>query len=289
MSLSALLLVLAGALCHATWNIIAKKSGGGLAFVWLFGMVSIVAALPVAGWAWLNQPQVFSPLMWLAALGSGLIHVVYSLVLQKGYREADFAVVYPVARGSGPMMSVLLSVLLLGEKPSLLGWIAVAAILTGVFVSAGADNLFHGPGGNRRHLGVFWGTLTGICIAAYTVLDGWAIKSLAMSPILFYTVGLAFRSLLLAPFALRHTSALSAQWRSHRASIIAVGLLSPFAYLLVLFAVQIAPLSYVAPVREISMLLGTFVGAALLKESLKPSQTIGAVVMLAGVAALAYA
>ena len=63
MSLSALLLVLAGALCHATWNIIAKKSGGGLAFVWLFGMVSIVAALPVAGWVWLNQPQTFSPLI----------------------------------------------------------------------------------------------------------------------------------------------------------------------------------------------------------------------------------
>ena len=178
---------------------------------------------------------------------------------------------------------------MLGEQPSRLGWLSVAAILTGVFVSAGALDIFRGQSSDRRHRGVLWGLLTGAFIAAYTVLDGWAIKSLAMSPILFYTVGLAFRSLLLAPFALRHTSALSAQWRSHRASIIAVGLLSPFAYLLVLFAVQIAPLSYVAPVREISMLLGTFVGAALLKESLKPSQTIGAVVMLAGVAALAYA
>ena len=289
MSATALLLVLAGALCHATWNIVAKRSGGGLPFVWLFGMVSIIAALPVAGWAWLQQPQTFTPLMWTAALGSGLIHVVYSLVLQQGYRVADFAVVYPVARGSGPMLSVILSVALLAEKPSLLGWLAVATILTGVFISAGADRLFRGQSTERRHLGVFWGILTGAFIAAYTVLDGWAIKSLGMAPILFYAVGLAFRSLLLAPFALRDIRGLSTQWRQHKGAILTVGILSPFAYLLVLFAVQIAPLSYVAPVREISMLAGTFIGAALLKESLKPSQYLGAAVMLLGVAALAYA
>ena len=289
MSATALLLVLTGAFCHAIWNIVAKKSGGGLPFVWLFGMVSIVAALPVAGWAWFTHPQTFDALMWAAALGSGLIHVLYSLVLQKGYRVSDFAVVYPVARGSGPMLTVLASVALLGENPSLLGWIAVAITLAGVFISAGAGELFRGSPDGRRHLGVLWGVLTGLFIAAYTVLDGWAIKSLGMTPILFYTVGLAFRSLLLAPFALRQPDALRLQWRQHREAILIVGILSPLAYLLVLFAVQLAPLSYVAPVREISMLIGTFIGASLLKESLKTSQYLGAAVMLLGVVGLAYA
>ena len=289
MSLNALLLVLAGALCHATWNIVAKKSGGGLPFVWLFGMVSVIAALPVAGWAWLTHPQSFSTLMWIAALGSGLIHVLYSLVLQQGYRVSDFAVVYPVARGSGPMLSVLVSVAVLGESPSLLGWCSVAAILCGVFISAGASELFRGGASNRRHLGVLWGLLTGVFIAAYTVLDGWAIRSLAMAPILFYAVGLVFRSLLLAPFALRQPTRLREQWALHRRAILIVGILSPLAYLLVLFALQTAPLSYVAPVREVSMLVGTFFGARQLQEAIRPSQIIGATIMLLGVVGLGYA
>lgn len=288
MSLTALLLVLAGALCHATWNIVAKKAGGGLPFVWLFGMVSVVAAIPVAGWAWLHQAQSFDALMWAAALGSGLIHVGYSLVLQKGYRVSDFAVVYPVARGSGPMLSVLLSVTLLGERPSLPGWCSVTAILAGVFISAGGPDLFRGNITPQRKLGVAWGMLTGLFIAAYTLLDGWAIRSLAMTPVLFYAVGLVFRSLLIAPFALRQPALLREEWAKHRSAILIVGILSPLAYLLVLIALQTAPLSYVAPVREISMLLGTFIGARKLQEALRPDQYLGAAIMLLGVLGLAY-
>ena len=289
MSAAALALVLAGACCHAAWNIVAKKAGGGLAFVWLFGLVSVVAAIPLVYWTWTAHPQTFSRSMWLAALGSGLVHVVYSLVLQKAYRESDFAVVYPVARGSGPMFSVVAAIVLLGETPSLLGWISVAAILGGVFVSAGAVDLMHATKSRQRQLGVRWGLATGAFIAAYTIIDGWAIKSLGMVPILFYAVGLAFRALLLAPFALRRTPALVSQWREQRGAILIVGLLSPAAYTLVLLAVQIAPLSYIAPVREISMLVGTFVGASLLKEAVKPSQVVGAAIMLLGVIGLVWA
>lgn len=288
MSASALALVLAGAICHAIWNIVAKKAGGGLAFVWLFGLVSVAAAAPVTCWVWLARPQTFNSWMWFAALASGLVHVVYSLVLQKAYRESDFAVVYPVARGTGPMLSVVAAIILLGEKPSLLGWIAIAAILAGVFVSAGAMNIWRGNQTRQRHLGVFWGMLTGGFIAAYTVIDGWAIKTLGMAPILFYTVGLVFRALLLAPFALRRVATLRSQWQEHRRAIILVGLLSPAAYALVLLAIQTAPLSYIAPVREISMLVGTFIGASLLKESVKPTQVVGASMMLLGVTGLVF-
>ena len=289
MSASALALVLAGALCHAIWNIVAKKAGGGVLFVWLFGAVSVLAAAPIACWAWLEHPQIFSHWMWFAALASGLVHVLYSLVLQKAYRVSDFAVVYPIARGTGPMLSVLAAIILLGEKPSPIGWISVAAVLLGVFISAGGINIFRSTPGHPRHLGVLWGMLTGLFIASYTVIDGWAIKSLGMTPILFYAVGLLFRTVVLAPFALRTPRDLLKQWQTHRRAILIVGILSPTAYLLVLIAIQTAPLSYVAPVREISMLVGTFIGASLLKESVKPSQVVGAATMLLGVIGLAWA
>lgn len=231
--------------------------------------------------------------MWFAALGSGLVHVVYSLVLQKAYKESDFAVVYPVARGSGPMFSVVSAVLLLGERPSLLGYFSIATILSGVCISAGAMDIMRTNGSleysRKKRLGVFWGMVTGGFIATYTIIDGWAIKSLGMTPILFYAVGLAFRSVLLTPFVLRRRDTLLSQWKEHQRAIIIVGLLSPMAYILVLLAVQMAHLSYVAPVREISMLIGTFIGANLLKEAVKPSQFVGAGIMFLGVIGLTWA
>jgi drug/metabolite transporter (DMT)-like permease len=293
MNASALALVLTGAICHAVWNVVAKKAGGGLVFVWLFGLVSMAVAAPIAGWAWLAHPQTFDGWMWFAALGSGLVHVLYSLVLQKAYRESDFAVVYPVARGSGPMISVAAAILLLGEKPSLIGVLAIAAILSGVLVSAGAMDLWRRDGSlersRQRHLGVLWGLATGGFIAAYTLIDGWAVKSLGMAPILFYAVGLAVRTLLLTPFALRRKDSLFSQWKARRQAILMVGLLSPTAYMLVLLAVQMAPLSYVAPVREISMLIGTLIGANMLREAMKPSQVAGTGIMLLGVIGLVWA
>jgi drug/metabolite transporter (DMT)-like permease len=247
-----------------------------------------VAAAPLAAWAWTRQPQHFDATMWSAAAASAAIHIFYSLVLQKAYREADFAVVYPVARGSGPMLAVLIAFLLLGERPSPIGWLSVGSILTGLFASAGVAGLWRGGSGGRR-LGVLWGLATGAFIASYTVVDGWAIKTLGMVPILFYTAGLFIRMLLQAPFALARPADLRREWRAKRRAIVAVGLLSLGAYSLVLFAVQYAPISYVAPVREISMLVGMFIGARLLHEKVKTSQIVGAAFMLAGVAGLAWA
>ena len=289
MNAHTLALVLAGAVCHALWNIVAKRAAGGTLFVWLFGCISVAAAAPVALVAWYLRPQAFDGWMWLAVLASALVHVVYLLVLQKGYRMGDFAVVYPMARGTGPLLAVLGAVVLLGELPSALGWLGVALVLAGVFMTAGGATGAASTDAQRRRRGVFWGALTGLCIAGYTVIDGWAVKSLGMAPVLFYATSLAFRTVLLAPWALHQRSALGGQWRQHRTAIVLVGLLSPLAYCLVLFAVQGAPLSYVAPVREMSMLIGTLVGARLLKESLKPSQVAGAALMLLGVAGLALA
>ena len=289
MSSTALVLVLLGALCHALWNIVVKKAAGGPVFVWLFGLVSLLAMLPLALAAWWIDPQIFSPLMWFAAIASGLVHVLYSLVLQRGYKVGSFAVVYPVARGTGPVLTVLAAVLLLGERPSAWGWLGVACVLAGVWLTGFAGRLSGGQLASQNSAGVLWGVLTGLCICTYTVIDGWAIKSLGMQPILFYAVGLLVRTVALAPIAFGHRGKLPEQWVRRRTAIVLVGMLSPTAYLLVLWALQTAPLSYVAPIREVSMLVGTFLGAKLLKEAVRPSQFVATAVMLLGVAVLALA
>jgi drug/metabolite transporter (DMT)-like permease len=198
-------------------------------------------------------------------------------------------VVYPIARGTGPIFSVASAMLLLGEQPSLGGGIGVVAVLSGVFISAGGTSFLKHRNANTRRAGVFWGLLTGLHIASYTIIDGWAIKNLGMSPVLFYAVGLAARTILLTPFVVPLRADLGPQWRAHRGAILVVGLLSPLAYTLVLLAVQIAPLSYVAPVREVSMLIGTVIGARLLGEKLLFTQVIGAGLMLSGVVFVALA
>lgn len=282
----ALLLVIAGALCHAAWNLLAKKASGGLPFVFLFGVVSSVGALPFAIWAWHENQVPLTWLAWAAIAGSALMHAVYSLVLQQGYRNSDFSVVYPLARGTGPLFSVAAAILLLGEMPNQAGWIGILALLTGIFLISGAHRI-HRAATERARAGLFWGSLTGLCIAAYTVLDGWAIKVLGLSPLLFYVLCLGLRTVILAPQALRNLPALHAEWLRSRRYIVAVGLLSPLAYLLVLFAVQRAPLSYVAPMRELSMLIGVYLGTRLLRETFLPSRLIGTLFMIAGVVALA--
>jgi len=288
MTAGALALVLLGAAFHALWNVVAKRSaGGGVVFVWQFGLVSIVAAAPWAAWSWWSHPLALTAAMWFAVTGSAVIHVLYSLVLQRAYQSAPFSVVYPVARGSGPLFSVAVALALWSERPSGIGWAGVAAVLVGVVVSARGSERPGIAGGQRR--GVLWGLLTGLLIAGYTLLDAWAVKTLGMSPIVFFSLGLLLRTALLTPLALRRRAELVPQWRARRDAVVAVGVLSPLAYTLVLLAMRIAPLSYVAPVREVSMLLGMLLGARALDEAVKPVQVAAAAVMVAGVVALALA
>lgn len=285
MSLEALILVVAGALLHAFWNFFAKKASGGLPFVWLFGIVSIATAFPFGIASWLENSDQLNTTAWLAIVASALAHVIYSLVLQQGYRASNFSIVYPLARGSGPLFSIAGAIIFFGESPNLPGWLGIAAIILGILlISCGAG--LH-PASGKILPGLIWGCLTGLFIGLYTLIDGWAVKTLAMAPVLYYVLGLGLRTLILAPPALKRPQLLLRQWRENRRYIIAVGILSPLAYTLVLFAMTKAKLSYVAPVREVSMLAGVFFGASLLRESFTRVRVIGMFLMVAGVVLLA--
>lgn len=287
MPLSALALVLVAALLHASWNIAAKRAGGDRHLQFLSGVVVVVFWAPLAAWfGWEELPR-WTLATWGFVLASGLVHLLYFGALLKGYRVADLTVVYPVARGSGPLASAAGAVLLLGEALSPTGVLGVAGVCGGVFLVAGGPALWQAQDRARVLAGLRWGTLTGLLIAGYTLLDGYAVKLLLVSPVLLDYFGNALRLPFLLPSALRDRAGVARAWRAHRGAALAVGILSPAAYTLVLFALQIAPLSHVAPARELSMLFAALAGGQLLGEGARGWRVAGAACIAAGVAALA--
>ena len=124
-------------------------------------------------------------------------------------------------------------------------------------------------------------------IAGYTLIDGYAVKVLLLSPILIDYVGNVFRVPFLLPSALRDRRGFADLWRTQWRAALIVAVLGPLGYVLVLYAVQLAPLSHVAPAREISMLFAALIGGRLLGESDRATRLLGAGCIAGGVGALA--
>jgi drug/metabolite transporter (DMT)-like permease len=160
---TAFALIAAAAVAHASWNFFAKQARGGLPFVWLAGLcAATLYAVPAA-----IQLGVGDKAVTLAGvgfmLGSGCLHSLYFTALQRGYAEGDLSVVYPLARGTGPALSVLAAVLVLGERPGALALVGAALVVGAVWSLAFAGH--RAP--SRTALG--FALLTGATIAAYTL------------------------------------------------------------------------------------------------------------------------
>ena len=290
MPVASLLLVVAAAVIHATWNLLAKRAAhAGAAFVAAYNLVAFVAYAPWAIWTMLDGGLTWSGPVLLCLLASGLVHLVYSLVLQRGYRAADLSVVYPVARGTGPLLSALTAILVLGEWPGLRGLAGLAAVVCGILLIATDDSL---AAFRRRdgRAGIAWGGATGGLIATYTVVDGYGVKALGIHPVLLDWASNTLRFVLLAPVVLRDPARARSAMRGHWPLAIAVGLLSPLGYILVLGALRAgAPLSLVAPMREMSMMLVALFGMVLLDEPVGPGRVAGCGAVVLGAVLLASA
>jgi drug/metabolite transporter (DMT)-like permease len=286
----ALALVLSAALLHALWNIAAKKAGGNHHFALLTVLLTVLLWAPVAVWFGIHEWQRWGVVEWAVLGASALVHVLYFSVLLTGYRKADLTVVYPVARGSGPLLASIGAVLVLGEAITLLGGLGIVAVCGGVFLIAGGTRLFGGSGAsnNKAMTGVRWGAATGALIAAYTVIDGYAVKVLLIGPVLVDYVGNVLRVPLLALPVLRDRSGFAPACRAQWKHALVVAVLGPLAYILVLYAVTMAPLSHVAPAREVSMLFAALIGGRLLGEGERALRIAGAACIALGVIALAW-
>jgi drug/metabolite transporter (DMT)-like permease len=290
MSAAALALVVLAGLIHACWNIAAKKANGDVRYAAFIALFTVAVWAPVGLYLAWQQSPAWNGTAWACVVASGVIHVLYFIVLLRGYREADLTVVYPLARGSGPLVSSLVAITLLGEHISALGFAGLAGVVLGVFLVAGGPGIWrnaHNPEQRARtRLGMVYGLLTGLCIAGYTLVDGYSVKVLMLSPMLmFYTACCVQSVLLLAP-VLQERALARQHWRRQWKSALLVGAISPVSYVLVLYALQIAPLSHVAPAREVSMLFAALLGGHLLREGDRMARLIGAACIGLGVVAL---
>lgn len=282
MNLFALGLVVVGAVLHALWNILAKRAASGPLFVWTYSAVSTVLYLPLVVWALGSFPVAWTPRAIIVVLASGALHLGYSLSLQGGYRRADLSTIYPIARGAGPLLSVSGAVLFLGEPLAFSTAVGAALVIGGVFLVG-----FTGRSTAKAFWpGVAWGVLTGTFIAAYTLNDGAAVRRLAIPPILIDYFGNLVRLLMLTPVAMRRRNDLWAELATWGRSAVGVGVIAPIPYILSLYAMTLAPISLVAPAREMSMMVGVVFGWLFLKERAAASRFVGAALILAGVIAL---
>jgi len=267
----AIALVLTAAVLHAGWNVLLKTSGDPLRTAVRLQVIgtAVLAPLGLVAWFALDRPPLDPAGVALALLSGGL-EAAYFIFLSAAYGRGDLSLVYPLARGSAPLLSVLIGIGLLGERLWLPAWIGVACILAGILLVARPWRAIRVAG--RHHRGAIGFALaTGATIAAYStvdrvgvrILEPWlygALLAVFATMILGTTVAVGRRTGIIAvrPPATRPTPL----WRDGVA-----GVLSLTAYLLILFAYSLAPLAAVAPLRESGIVLAAAWGALRLGES----------------------
>ncbi|MDR7518819.1 MAG: DMT family transporter [Armatimonadota bacterium] len=279
MTALALVLVLSAAVIHATWNYLAKRIGVTSQDGWLFAALAVIVYAPVVvGIVLWRRPVVGGREVFFMA-GTAILHTAYFLLLFRGYQAGALSVVYPLARGTGPLLSTVGAVAFFGERPT---WLAVAGatmIGLGVFVLAGDPRRLTLRGSGQA---VVYALITGGVIALYTLWDKYAVSVVGIHPLLLDWGSSIGRTVLLTPLAVRHWDSIRARVRTHPFQTLAVAVLTPLAYIFVLTALAFTPVSYVAPLREVSILAGAAMGARLLSEGDVRKRLVAAAVMVIG-------
>src|SRR6478735_5536213 len=268
------LAVLFAAACHAGWNALIKVGLDPLSTTTLISVGSGIVALafsPFVGVpAWAAWP-------WLAA--SIVIHLVYFASLIESYRTGDLGQVYPIARGSAPLMTAAVTSIFVGEKLSALGWAGIAALVGGVLLLS-ARGARHLAEIDRRAIG--FALFTALTICAYSVVDGVGAR-LAGNPnaySLWLFVGIA---IVMLPYALYRDGrdvvpAMQRFWRRGFAG----GALQVLSYGIAIWAMTVAPIAIVATLRETSVLFGAVIAVVVLKEPLRAARVVAALLIVFG-------
>lgn len=259
MSSLALALVLTSAVFHAVWNLLTKESEDKLLFLWwMLGVASLLfLPLVVLGpWPFISRQG------WSYILASGTIHMGYYIFLSGAYERGDLSLVYPLARGSSPLLVVACAFLFIGERPSGPGLLGIGSVVLGLLLlhrsPTGGFDLLRGPHVPRAFL-------TGMTIAAYSTVDKLGVALVHPLPYLVYFHLVSF--LLLTPWviATRGKGSLFNLWPRRGKVTIAAGF-QYLAYVLVLSAMTLAKVSYVVAAREVNVVFGAVLGVWWLKE-----------------------
>jgi drug/metabolite transporter (DMT)-like permease len=266
--------VLFAAACHAGWNATIKRGLDPLATTVLISIgAALVSAalLPIVGWpasaAW----------PWCAA--SVAIHLVYFAALIESYRAGDMGQVYPIARGSAPLLTAVTTTVFVGERLGLLGWCGIILLVTGVMVLSlrGGRDL-----AKLDREAVGFALFTAVTICAYSVVDGVGARlagsANAYSVALFAGIGPVMVIYALVRRGSDVFPAMARHWRLGLAG----GALQLGSYGIAIWAMTVAPIAIVAALRETSVLFGAAIAVVFLKEPLRPSRVGAALMILAG-------
>jgi drug/metabolite transporter (DMT)-like permease len=285
----AIALVLVAAVLHAGWNVLLKTSGDTLWTAVRLQAIGTAILLPVGIWAWFanGTPAVPPEAIWLALL-SGVLEAVYFVCLSSAYQRGALSLVYPLARGSAPLLAVLVGILLLGERLAPLAIAGVASLLAGILLVSRPWRALRAAGAEHRGA-IGFALATGASIAAYSAVDRLGVR--LTEPWIYGSMLAVIATTLLAVAVVggRRLGVLAPAplpvpvmgelpddppgvSRPRRASVVlardaVAGVLALGAYLLVLSAYAIAPLATVAPLRESGIVLAAAWGALRLGEA----------------------
>jgi len=266
--------VLFAAACHAGWNALIKVGLDPLSTTTLISVGSGIVALALA-------PLVGMPASaaWPWLLASVVIHLVYFASLIESYRTGDLGQVYPIARGSAPLMTAAVTSIFVGEKLSALGWAGIAALVGGVLLLS-ARGARHLAEIDRRAIG--FALFTALTICAYSVVDGIGAR-LSANPngySVWLFVGIA---VVMVPYALYRDGrdvipAMQRFWLRGFAG----GALQVLSYGIAIWAMTVAPIAIVATLRETSVLFGAVIAVVVLKEPLRAVRIVAACLIVCG-------
>ncbi len=287
---AAIALVLLSAVAHASWNFLTKRAREPEVFTWWLAAAGNLVTLPLAIYLLATRPPTLEG--WAFLFVTWFLHVSYYAALSRGYREGDLSLVYPVARGSGLLLVALAGAMILGETVSWQAALGIGVIASGVVALSWTSLL----GGALRHPfallaapGVRFALLTGVMIAAYSIVDKRGVAH--VTPLLYSMLLTTSGWVGLYPLiARRHPrSAFVREFRAAPWSILAAGVLQIAAYSLVLAAFQVARVSYVGPFREVGLVFGALLGAYVLVEPFARVRILGAATIAVGAIVIAFA
>ncbi|HEX2696246.1 MAG TPA: DMT family transporter [Anaerolineales bacterium] len=281
MPLAAIGLLFLSALLHTTWNLLLKKSDDKFVASWWTVVVGGVLSLAVMFFVGLPART-----LWAYLFFSVLVEAAYFVTLSLAYRDHDFSLIYPLARGAAPAFLALWSLIFIGERPTLGGFIGLGLIIAGLLI-IGTSTLLQSETKSIHLKGIALGLTTALFISTYTAIDGTAVKqghAVAYAFAIFTLIPVAVAPYVLTRYPFQK---LIGVWNQGRSRFVLIGILGVAAYFVALMAYRFAPLSYSGAIREVSVVIGAFAGWKFLGERLGGTRLIGAAVIFAGILVIA--
>lgn len=277
----ALVLLFLSASMHALWNFLLKSAEEKFVAMGWQTILSGAFAFVILLFTGMPPKEV-----WGFAIISMFLEAIYFILLSTAYTSHDFSLVYPIARGAAPAMLVLWTAIFLNERLTMGGYIGLGMITLGI-MSIGATTLLKSKGEKIHIKGILTALLVALIISVYTFVDGKAVRG---GPVLAY--GLFMFSMIpfiTTPYIAFHygVDSFKRVWMKNRNYLLVGGGLGLVAYMLALFAYTFAPLSYSGAIREVSAVIGAFLGWRFLKEQMGGVRVFGSVIVFAGVMVIA--